>query len=147
MTEAPFNKMNPATWATLSAYAQTLEGAALPQLAQRLKPHAPMTRLQGPARVTAQALGTLTADGTLTPLGLEAARAAAHRHGLTAGADLLTAARCEYEEISEAAASLQATLDSQRGELQATGEYDGLQAQADRLEARGGELWAYLQKN
>lgn len=75
-------KLPGVTWAVLSAYAATPEGAALPALPGALRAHAPRGRARSVAVVTAQAGGVLTPEGGLTPAGLKSARLAVQRHGL-----------------------------------------------------------------
>ncbi|WP_169726647.1 hypothetical protein [Deinococcus murrayi] len=75
--------MNAVTWAALSAYAQTLEGQAVPGLGELLRAEAPrLARLRAAAQVTAQGCGVLDERGELTPQGLASARARVARLGL-----------------------------------------------------------------
>lgn len=74
--------MNGVTWAVLSVYALTLEGAAVLGLGEALKQHAPRGRLKNTARVTAQHLGALDTRGQLTPAGQRSARQAVTRLNL-----------------------------------------------------------------
>lgn len=68
--------MNGVTWAVLSVYALTLEGAGVPGLQEALKQHAPRGRLRNTAQVTAEHLGALNTRGQLTPAGQRSARQA-----------------------------------------------------------------------
>lgn len=79
-------KLNPVTWAALSVYQTTPEGAALGGLGEVVRLAAPIKRLQGVALATAEGLGVLSRDGQLTPSGLSAARLAVKRLGLSSEA-------------------------------------------------------------
>lgn len=74
------SKLNPVTWAVLDVYAGTAEGQNVERLGAFVREHAPRGRMKGTARITAEGLGCLTADGGLTATGWQAARAAVARH-------------------------------------------------------------------
>lgn len=76
------SKLNPVTWTVLDVYAGTVEGQAVEHLGAFVREHAPRGRMKSTARITAEGLGCLTADGGLTASGWQAARAAVERLNL-----------------------------------------------------------------
>ncbi|WP_135227841.1 hypothetical protein [Deinococcus fonticola] len=79
------NRINPVTWAVLDVYAGTVEGQTVEHLNAFVREHAPRGRMKNTARITAEGLGCLDAQGRLTATGWQAARAAVARHLGSAG--------------------------------------------------------------